>query len=359
MPYTGHCNCESIRITLPQQPPSSVVCHCAVWTATPMTPGKVFLKATLFDSISPSGSEVFGEKRLPWVNIEQQSHDSDARRPVAPSPTMTDPPGQPSEPGRPSTAVVRESRPTPARDNNPDEREALELHEIQTREDNELDLSTPSASSGEEYRITTRRTTSRAGHRRAREDRKGPWNRICRFWTHQVSLIVPHKNNRDHLGENISTAVMPGLIVPFLPRSLLAVILGSGLQKAVDPLERTFLAYIRTSVVIAMQGVLIAQLFRLQRSESEADRLRFHDVGIPLSVACHCVAVLIAFIGSYRFWKQQGAISVGKVYAGGWDINSVGILLFAVILTTLILSIAIMVEIDLNPSKVLRRILRR
>lgn len=79
-----------------------------------------------------------------------------------------------------------------------------------------------------------------------------------------------------------------------------------------------------------MQGVLVAQLFRLQRSESDQDRLGFYQVGIPLSVTCHCVAVVVALIGAYRFWRQQSAIALDKVYAGGWELNSVGILLFLV-----------------------------
>jgi hypothetical protein len=79
-----------------------------------------------------------------------------------------------------------------------------------------------------------------------------------------------------------------------------------------------------------MQGVLIAQLFRLQRSNQDQDRLRFYQVGIPLSVTCHCVAVIVALIGAYRFWRQQSAIARGKVHAGGWELNSVGILLFLV-----------------------------
>lgn len=116
-----------------------------------------------------------------------------------------------------------------------------------------------------------------------------------------------------------------------------------------------------------MQGVLIAQLFRLQRSKSTEDRLGFYQVGIPLSVACHCVAVLVALIGAYRFWRQQSAIARGKIHAGGWELNSVGILLFAVslvsrlcwsllirvrqiILVTLIISVAILVEIGNGPS---------
>ena len=76
-----------------------------------------------------------------------------------------------------------------------------------------------------------------------------------------------------------------------------------------------------------MQGVLIAQLFRLQRPSTPLNRLRFYDVGIPLAVTCYGVAAIVAFIGAYRFWRQQSAISLGKIHAGGWDLNSVGILL--------------------------------
>lgn len=125
-----------------------------------------------------------------------------------------------------------------------------------------------------------------------------------------------------------------------------------------------------------MQGVLIAQLFRLQRSRTSEDRLGFYQVGVPLSVTCHCVAVLVALIGAYRFWRQQSAISRGKVHAGGWELNSVGAFLFAVsstysrvsvlvagcgadegfqiILVTLVISVAIIVEIDENAALIRR-----
>jgi uncharacterized membrane protein YidH (DUF202 family) len=92
-------------------------------------------------------------------------------------------------------------------------------------------------------------------------------------------------------------------------------------------LERTFLAYIRTSLVVTQQGVLIAQLFRLPAAEALADRLGFSRVGVPLSITCHCVAIVVALVGAYRFWRQQNAIARGKVHAGGWELNSVGILL--------------------------------
>jgi uncharacterized membrane protein YidH (DUF202 family) len=92
-------------------------------------------------------------------------------------------------------------------------------------------------------------------------------------------------------------------------------------------LERTFLAYIRTSVIIAMQGVLIAQLFRLQQQQSSTNDLTYYEVAIPLSVACHCVAVIVAVIGASRFWKQQNAVALGTIYAGGWEMNCIGVLI--------------------------------
>ncbi|KGO58196.1 protein of unknown function DUF202 [Penicillium expansum] len=238
---------------------------------------------------------------------------------------MTEAPAQTSRPRRPSGAILRNTRP---RDNNNlGSHEALELQEIQTQEDNELNYSTPSASSGDEYRVVTRRTTSRALASRAaaqqrQQARKGIWGKLTRIWTHNVTLTVPHKSSRDYFA-----------------------------------LERTFLAYIRTSLVVSQQGVLIAQLFRLQAAEALADRLGFRQVGTPLSVACHCLAIIVALVGAYRFWRQQNAISRGKVYAGGWELNSVGILLGCITLTVLIVSIAIIVEIDIDPSIFLRRIL--
>ncbi|KAL2870119.1 DUF202 domain-containing protein [Aspergillus lucknowensis] len=164
--------------------------------------------------------------------------------------------------------------------------DTLELQEIETQQDD--DYSSASISSGE-YRINTRRTVSRTSQS-SQPPRTGVLGRLQRFWTRNVVLIVPQKKNRDHFA-----------------------------------LERTFLAYIRTSVVLAMQGVLIAQLFRLQ-SPNRARGLGYHEVGVPLSVTCHCAAILTALLGAHRFWKQQSAIALGTIYAGGWELNCIGFL---------------------------------
>ncbi|KAJ5706762.1 hypothetical protein N7488_006563 [Penicillium malachiteum] len=42
------------------------VCGSAILSKTPRAPRKVFLKATLFDKISPMEKEVFGDRRLPF-----------------------------------------------------------------------------------------------------------------------------------------------------------------------------------------------------------------------------------------------------------------------------------------------------
>ena len=80
--------------------------------------------------------------------------------------------------------------------------------------------------------------------------------------------------------------------------------------------------------MIAMQGVLIAQLFRLQRHppEKPGSKIGFYEISVPLSASCHGIAAIVAFVGAYRFWKQQNAISKGKIYAGGWELNFIGTL---------------------------------
>lgn len=79
----------------------------------------------------------------------------------------------------------------------------IELQELETHD--ELTYSSPSDSSGDEFRVVTRRTTSRAlaaraDARRRRLARSGIRGKITRFWTRNVTLVVPQKNNRDYFG---------------------------------------------------------------------------------------------------------------------------------------------------------------
>jgi hypothetical protein len=100
----------------------------------------------------------------------------------------------------PPNALLSEPRPTSARDTRFDDREALELHQFQTREDDDQDYSDHSGSSGDEDRVTTQRATSRVDSQRELPTRKGVWGQICRFWVRHVILTVSQKSNRDHFG---------------------------------------------------------------------------------------------------------------------------------------------------------------
>ncbi|PGH05419.1 hypothetical protein GX51_02943 [Blastomyces parvus] len=135
---------------------------------------------------------------------------------------------------------------------------------------------------------------------------KGILAGVKRFWHQHVSMTVPRNQNRDHFA-----------------------------------LERTYLAYIRTSLAFAFQGALIAQLFSLQNKQSQDSAFGFNAVGKPLACACHACAIIVAAVGSYRFWKQQNALARGKVRAGGWELNLAGVCAFGIITSTFVLVILI------------------
>jgi hypothetical protein len=116
---------------------------------------------------------------------------------------MTESPAHVSGSRQLSGVILRNARPRDNdndNDNDMDPREALELQQTQTQEDNELNYSTASASSGDEYRVVTRRTTSRADAQRRQQARKGTWGKLTQLWTHNVTLTVPHKSSRDYFG---------------------------------------------------------------------------------------------------------------------------------------------------------------
>lgn len=79
-----------------------------------------------------------------------------------------------------------------------------------------------------------------------------------------------------------------------------------------------------------MLGVLIAQLFRLQHSLNTEPIFGFYGAGVPLATACNGAATLVVLIGACRFWRQQSALARGKVYAGGWEMVVIGLVILVV-----------------------------
>ncbi|OJD14824.1 hypothetical protein AJ78_04880, partial [Emergomyces pasteurianus Ep9510] len=135
---------------------------------------------------------------------------------------------------------------------------------------------------------STQRTTSSAGL--GSNTNRGILGGLKGFWFRYISMTVPRSQNRDHFA-----------------------------------LERTYLAYIRTSLAFAFQGVLVAQLFSLQNRQKPETAFGFYAVGRPLACASHACAIVVAAVGAYRFWRQQNALARGKVHAGGWELNLSGV----------------------------------
>ncbi|KAI9793360.1 MAG: hypothetical protein M1816_000252 [Peltula sp. TS41687] len=118
----------------------------------------------------------------------------------------------------------------------------------------------------------------------------GLFDRVKVLWKQHVQVTVPFHECRDHLA-----------------------------------LERTFLSYLRTSLALSMTSVTVAQLFRLQAPALPRKRLGYYALGKPISGGLMAAAILVCLLGAYRFWRQQNAMLRGKVYAGGWEINTIGV----------------------------------
>ncbi|KAI7487998.1 hypothetical protein KC351_g2251 [Hortaea werneckii] len=151
------------------------------------------------------------------------------------------------------------SRPSNAEDESDEEREATELHNVA------------------EQRPARHVTTSPAGPQ---------WqDDIKKLWRHHIRLSVPHIDCRDHLAN-----------------------------------ERTYLGYLRTSLALSMIGVIISQLYRLQHSPSPDLVYGYYVLSKPIASIFHASALGVILVGAVRFFRQQSAMSIGKVHTGGWEV---------------------------------------
>ena len=83
--------------------------------------------------------------------------------------------------------------------------------------------------------------------------------------------------------------------------------------------ERTFLAWIRTSIALSMLGTIIAQLFRLQNAPSPTGVISLYTLATPLACICQGAALLTALTGGHRYWRMQNAMARGQALAAGWE----------------------------------------
>ncbi|KAM5355100.1 hypothetical protein ACJ41O_001746 [Fusarium nematophilum] len=86
--------------------------------------------------------------------------------------------------------------------------------------------------------------------------------------------------------------------------------------------ERTFLGYLRTSVMMSMVGTLVLQLFTLNHHGAG---FGYTLVGKPLATTCYAFSAGTVILGAVRSWRHQDSMLRGMALAGGFEVHVLGI----------------------------------
>ncbi|KAK7755228.1 hypothetical protein SLS62_002733 [Diatrype stigma] len=118
-------------------------------------------------------------------------------------------------------------------------------------------------------------------------------------------------------------------------------------------LERTFLAWLRTSLAFASIGIAITQLFRLNTSlvDDGPDNAHFQKIrrmGKPLGTTFLGISVLVLILGYQRYIQSQQWVMKGKFPASRGTIILVTLIAFMLMAASLV--IVVIVQPDLAPS---------
>jgi len=76
--------------------------------------------------------------------------------------------------------------------------------------------------------------------------------------------------------------------------------------------ERTFLAYMRTSLALASAGVGLVQLFTVASSHLSHTIHRLHKYIQPLGAAAIVLGLMVLVIGVIRYFSVQSALTKGR-----------------------------------------------
>ncbi|RGP81569.1 DNA polymerase alpha-associated DNA helicase a [Fusarium longipes] len=115
-------------------------------------------------------------------------------------------------------------------------------------------------------------------------------------------------------------------------------------------IERTFLAWLRTSLSFASIGIAVTQLFRLNTSlESGNDGDKISDrnaatlrhMGKPLGTTFLGISILVLFLGYKRYFQSQHWVIRGKFPASRGTIMIVAFVALAIMIVSLVVVIAI------------------
>ncbi|CCT66011.1 uncharacterized protein FFB20_09977 [Fusarium fujikuroi] len=113
-------------------------------------------------------------------------------------------------------------------------------------------------------------------------------------------------------------------------------------------IERTFLAWLRTSLSFASIGIAVTQLFRLNTSlesehgnNSQSNTQTLRHMGKPLGTTFLGISILILFLGYKRYFQSQHWVMQGKFPASRGTIMIVAFVALAIMVVSLVVVIAI------------------
>ncbi|KAL3588735.1 hypothetical protein FPOAC2_10894 [Fusarium poae] len=115
-------------------------------------------------------------------------------------------------------------------------------------------------------------------------------------------------------------------------------------------IERTFLAWLRTSLSFASIGIAVTQLFRLNTSLesgnhgdkiSDRNAATLRHMGKPLGTTFLGISILVLFLGYKRYFQSQHYVIKGKFPASRGTIMIVAFVALAIMIASLVVVIAI------------------
>ena len=108
-------------------------------------------------------------------------------------------------------------------------------------------------------------------------------------------------------------------------------------------IERTFLAWLRTSLAFTSIGIAITQLFRLNTSisGSAGTNNTLRHIGRPLGATFLGISILILFLGYNRYLQGQYWVIRGKFPASRGTIMLVSLVTFTIMVASLVVVVVV------------------